>query len=123
MTADDGHLRLTKIQEALALARQIAEALEAAHENGIVRRDLKPANIVLQGPLDRLSSEVRPRVLDFGLAKPMMLDQRSRARAGMGRAAARNTIRDSHAASAVPAQGSSEAPAPGKPAALDIWTI
>ena len=59
---------------ALTIARQIAGALEAAHEKGIVHRDLKPANVVLQGSLDRLSSEVRARVLDFGLAKPMMLD-------------------------------------------------
>jgi serine/threonine protein kinase len=62
------------IPQALEIARQIAEALDAAHEKGIVHRDLKPANIVLQGALDGLSTDVRVKVLDFGLAKPTAVD-------------------------------------------------
>ncbi|HEV2306085.1 MAG TPA: protein kinase [Candidatus Acidoferrales bacterium] len=59
-----GNAKPIPLEEALAIAKQICEALEYAHERGIVHRDLKPANV-------KVTPDGAVKILDFGLAKAL----------------------------------------------------
>ena len=59
------------LEEALPIARQMAEGMEAAHEQGIIHRDLKPANV-------KVKHDGTVKVLDFGLAKALLMDDEGR---------------------------------------------
>ena len=70
---EDLSQRLTRgaipLADVLLIARQIADALECAHEAGIIHRDLEPANI-------KVRDDGAVKVLDFGLAKALSLGHR-----------------------------------------------
>ena len=105
------------VDEALPIARQIAEALEAAHEQGIIHRDLKPSNI-------KLRPDGAVKVLDFGLAKAM--DQPPVGTSGLSMSPTITTPAMTHAGVILgTAAYMSPEQAKGKPAdrRADIWAF
>ena len=109
------------LDDALAIARQIAEALEFAHEHGIVHRDLKPANV-------KVRADGTVKVLDFGLAKAML--RRRDASAAMANSPTlmnRRWTRARHAARHDPRHRGLHEPGAGQGAMVDkradVWSF
>ncbi len=63
---------------AASLARQLAEAVQHAHELGVIHRDLKPANVLLSFPAGRRLSSARLKITDFGLARLTQAERETR---------------------------------------------
>ena len=102
------------LAETLAIARQIAEALEAAHAQGIVHRDLKPANI-------KIRPDGTVKLLDFGIAKA--LDAASAADRGRGEAPAPTVTSTGHIVGTAAYMSPEQARGKATDKRSDIWAF